>query len=218
MHTSLKNQWYSVVLDNSAVVGQILREAKGESQFWVRMFLRGIKQTTNKQNLFVNTYGGEQNKKKKKTKIKNKQQQKQAKQDKADATHSAKFSETLEWKCPSQLSWIEEKITKSLHSLFSPPSPSHLLLVFTYDNLWWLMGHSRKDMTLNKGALCSWDHPESDSWRCGELRQYVLSWRGIWGLLLHIHRNYFSPETDKLSLAITMSPTFILPKLELIFT
>lgn len=69
MHTSLKNQWYSVVLDNSAVIGQILREAKGESQFWVRMFLRGIKQTTNKQNLFVNTYGGEQNKKKK-TKIK----------------------------------------------------------------------------------------------------------------------------------------------------
>lgn len=68
MHTSLKNQWYSVVLDNSAVVGQILREAKGESQFWVRMFLRGIKQTTNKQNLFVNTYGGEQNKKKKKQK------------------------------------------------------------------------------------------------------------------------------------------------------
>lgn len=48
--------------------------------------------------------GGNKTRKKKKTKIKNKQQQKQAKQDKADATHSAKFSETLEWKCPSQLS------------------------------------------------------------------------------------------------------------------
>lgn len=50
MHIYVKNQWFSVVYDNSVVIGHILREAKCESEFRVRMFLRN-------KILAVNTYG-----------------------------------------------------------------------------------------------------------------------------------------------------------------